>query len=341
LRICIEHFILGQCGGEEFDAGPFREDGTIVLRIGAKVMTLFYVACQDASGCQKQFQQPDRWIMNDQPFPGPALRPLSLQIGAQTIAGFESTGAGRPILLIHGNSSSSRIWQKQLQGPLGAKYRVIAIDLPGHGASPPPPNPEADYSGGGYASVIAATARQLDLKSAVVVGWSLGGHAVVNAADALPMAAGLMIFGTPPISKAPDGFSGFKSLSATVFKPQPSEVEIEEWVKSAFAPGYAPIPDFIVADFRNTDGNARGYLGANVQAGRISDEADIIRNLKIPLAMVHGREEQIVDLGYLKRLPAPTLWRGEVQVIDGAGHAPQWEKAEAFNKVLDAFASSV
>ena len=102
-----------------------------------------------------------------------------------------------------------------------------------------------------------------------------------------------------------------------------------------------PIPDFVVTDFRNTDGNARGYLGASVRAGNFADEVEIVRNLKIPLAIVHGREEQIVDLGYLQRLPAPTLWRGEVQVIDGAGHAAQWEKADAFNKLLDEFASGI
>ncbi|MBC9880814.1 alpha/beta hydrolase [Bradyrhizobium sp. INPA01-394B] len=128
--------------------------------------------------------------MSDQVFPGPALRPLQLQLGAQTLAGYESAGTGRPILLVHGNSSSSRIWQKQLQGPLGAKYRVIAIDLPGHGASSPAPHPETDYSGHGYAAAIAAAARALDLASAIVVGWSLGGHAVLNAAASLPMAAG-------------------------------------------------------------------------------------------------------------------------------------------------------
>ena len=66
-----------------------------------------------------------------------------------------------------------------------------------------------------------------------------------------------------------------------------------------------------------------------------------MRNLKIPLAIVQGGEEQIVDLGYLQRLPAPTLWRGKVQVIDGAGHATQWEKAEAFSNILDEFASSL
>jgi pimeloyl-ACP methyl ester carboxylesterase len=278
--------------------------------------------------------------MTAESFPHPSLRPIHLQIGAQTIAGFESPGTGRPILLVHGNSSSSRIWQKQLQGPLGAKYRLVAIDLPGHGASSPAPDPEQGYSGPGYSAVIAATARELDLKNAVIVGWSLGGHAVLNAAAAIPTAAGLMIFGTPPIGKGADGFSGFKGLSATAFTPAPTDAEIEEWLRSAFAPGYT-IPAFAAADFRNTDGNARGYLGASVQAGRFADEVEIVRGLNIPLAIVQGGEEQIVDLGYLPRLSAPTLWRGKVQVIDGAGHATQWEKPEAFSHILDEFASSV
>lgn len=274
-------------------------------------------------------------------FPHSSLRPIHLQLGAQQIAGYESPGSGRPILLVHGNSSSSRIWQQQLEGPLGAKYRLIAIDLPGHGASSPAPDPEQGYSGPGYSAVIAGIVRELGLKGAVVVGWSLGGHAVLNAAGAMPTAAGLMIFGTPPIGQGAEAFSGFKGLSATGFTPAPSDAEIEAWLKSAFAPGYAPIPSFVAADFRNTDGNARGYLGASAQAGRFADEVEIVRNLRIPLAIVHGREEQIVDLGYLQRLTAPTLWRGQVQVIEGAGHAAQWEKADAFSKLLDDFASSL
>ena len=279
--------------------------------------------------------------MSEDAFPGTVLRPLRLQFGEQIIAGYESPGTGRPILLIHGNSSSSRIWQKQLQGPLGAKYRLIAIDLPGHGASSPAPNPEQDYSGSGYSASVAAVARELGLKDAVVVGWSLGGHAVINAATTLPMAAGLMIFGTPPIAKTPDGFSGFKTLSPTGFTPAPGDAEIEAYVRSAFAPDYVPVPSFVAADFRNTDGNARGYLGAGVQAGRFADEVEIVRDLKIPLAIVQGSDEQLVDLGYLQRLPAPTLWRGQVQVIEGAGHATQWEQPEAFDKILDEFASSL
>lgn len=175
----------------------------------------------------------------------------------------------------------------------------------------------------------------------LIVGWSLGGHAVLNAARSLPSAAGLMIFGTPPIGRTSEGFSGFKALSPTVFTPAPSDAEIDAAIKSAFAPGFAPIPAFVGADFRNTDGAARGYLAANVQKGRIADEVEIVRNLKIPLAIVHGEEEQIVDLAYLQRLEAPTLWRKQVQLIAGAGHAPQWEKAAEFDAILDAFAASI
>lgn len=279
--------------------------------------------------------------MSEEIFSGQTLRPLKLQLGKQTIAGFESAGTGRDILLVHGNSSSSQIWQKQLQGPLGAKYRLISIDLPGHGSSSPAPDPEHGYSGAGYAGCIAAAAKELGLKDAVVVGWSLGGHAVLNAAPSLPMAAGLMIFGAPPIAKTPDGFSGFKGLSATTFTPAPDDAAIAAWLKTLFAPDYAPLPSFVDSDFRRTDGNARGYLGASVQAGCFADEVEIVRDLEIPLAIVHGSEEQMVDLGYLQRLSAPTLWRGQVQVVEGAGHATQWERADAFDKLVDAFASSL
>jgi|SRR5690349_13822097 pimeloyl-ACP methyl ester carboxylesterase len=114
--------------------------------------------------------------MSEAEFPGPALAPLTLQIGGQTIAGYQSQGTGRPILLVHGNSSSSRIWQKQLQGPLGSKYRLIAIDLPGHGASSPPPNPEQDYSGPGYAASSLRPPVRLGLR---MRWWSAGASAAM------------------------------------------------------------------------------------------------------------------------------------------------------------------
>ena len=279
--------------------------------------------------------------MSETNFPGEGVRPLRLQVGQQAIAGQESAGTGRPIVLIHGNSSSSRVWNKQLDGSLGKKYRLIAIDLPGHGDSGRAPNPEKDYSAPGYSACLAAIARLLDLKNAVFVGWSLGGHAVLEAASTLPMAAGFMIFGTPPIGKGPEGFAGFKGLSNVAFTPDPGEAEVDGWFEHVFAPQFSPIPPFFKADFLKTDGAARGCLGASAQQGMFQDEVAIVADLRIPLAILHGAEEQIVDLEYLRRLNAPTLWRQAVQVIDNSGHTPQWEQPEAFAKLLDEFASGV
>jgi pimeloyl-ACP methyl ester carboxylesterase len=279
--------------------------------------------------------------MSENSFTVAGLRRLRIEVGQQSIAGYESSGSGRPIVLIHGNSSSSKIWNKQLES-LGSKYRLIAIDLPGHGASAPAPHPEKDYSILGYATCIASIAGQLGLNDAVFVGWSLGGHALLQAASALPMAAGLMILGTPPISKTADGFAGFKGLSAVAFTADPSEAEIESWIELAFAPKFSPVPPFFAADFRNTDGAARACLGASAQRGLFQDEVAIVSTeLKIPLAILHGAEEQIVDLDYLRRLNAPTLWRQEVQVIENAGHTLQWEQPQAFEKLLDEFASRI
>ena len=51
------------------------------------------------------------------------------------IAVSDSAGAGSAVLMIHGNSSCKEVFRHQLESPLGARLRLIAMDLPGHGAS--------------------------------------------------------------------------------------------------------------------------------------------------------------------------------------------------------------
>jgi pimeloyl-ACP methyl ester carboxylesterase len=46
-------------------------------------------------------------------------------------------------VLIHGNSSSSRAFSRQLDGPMGKRFRLVAVDLPGHGASDDAKDPGA------------------------------------------------------------------------------------------------------------------------------------------------------------------------------------------------------
>ncbi len=106
------------------------------------------------------------------------MQPKVLQLPLQKIAYYESSGTGQSILLIHGNSSSGLSYQNQLNSSLGEKYRLIAIDLPGHGYSEAFAEMSA-YILPKYAHVVAATAAALDIQDAIFVGWSLGGHIIL------------------------------------------------------------------------------------------------------------------------------------------------------------------
>jgi len=73
-----------------------------------------------------------------------------IDVGGQRIAYAQSEGRGRPVIFVHGNSSSARTWQQVMAGPFGQRFRCLAFDLPGHGNSASPTNRE-DYSLPGYA----------------------------------------------------------------------------------------------------------------------------------------------------------------------------------------------
>lgn len=60
-----------------------------------------------------------------------------------------------------------------------------------------------------------------------------------------------------------------------------------------------------------------------------------------PLAVFHGENDWLVDLAELRALHLPTLWRGGVQVIDGAGHMPHQEKSAIFNQLLTQYIEDI
>jgi len=64
----------------------------------------------------------------------------------------------------------------------------------------------------------------------------------------------------------------------------------------------------------------------------------LARMLKIPLAVLHGAGEQLVSLDYLRSLNLSGLWRGEIIMLPGVGHAPHLEGPALFNPLLGDFA---
>lgn len=262
----------------------------------------------------------------------------TLQIGSQTINYYESAGNGSAILLIHGNSMSGLSFRHQLAGHLGAKHRVVAIDLPGHGLSTAASDPQQTYTLPGYAEIVLGVVEQLGLQDAVVVGWSLGGHIVLEASDRLTSAAALVIYGAPPVSFPPAMDQAFlpNPAMAAVFTGALTDEQIEAFAAACFSPDANHIPQVILDDIRRTDPMARQVFGESIQPDGYRDEIEAVANLSVPLAVFHGAQEQLVNIAYLQSLNMPTLWRGEIQIIPDAGHTPHMENPKHFNELLEA-----
>ncbi len=261
-----------------------------------------------------------------------------ITVNGQRIAFRESKGAEGPVIFIHGNSCSSSTWSNILDGPFGQRFRCLALDLPGHGNSAKASDPK-DYSLPGYAQALETFAQATSADDAVLVGWSLGGHIALEAAPRLRTARGFVIFGTPPIATADQMSAAFQPnpAMAFTFAPSLSPDEARSFAEAFTAPRSSLDLDEIVADVLRTDGAARAGLGASLAEGRYADEVAITGSLHQPLAILHGEGEQLISLDYLRTLRIPALWRQEIQVIPGAGHAPHLEAPEAFTALLQDF----
>lgn len=266
------------------------------------------------------------------------MRQLSVTVDGRKIAYLESAGNGRAVVFVHGNSSSARTWLPVLSGDLGTRFRCVALNLPGHGESEPAGD-QADYSLPGYAAVLTGLAREIGVSDAVFVGWSLGGQIVLEAAPALPDASGFLLFGAPPVASPAQMAEAFLPNPAMgpLFSEHVSASEAELAAAAFTAPGSPLGTGEFVADILATDGAARSGLGSSAGAGRFADEIAIVEALRQPLAIVQGAEEQLVSLDYLRELAFPALWRGEVQLISGVGHAPHQEAPRRFAALLAEF----
>jgi pimeloyl-ACP methyl ester carboxylesterase len=91
-------------------------------------------------------------------------------------------GAGPPVLFVHGLGGCWQNWLENLPD-LARDHRVIAVDLPGFGASEMPAQP---VSLSLYARTLDAVCAELDVDAAAVVGNSMGGFAAAELAIAYP-----------------------------------------------------------------------------------------------------------------------------------------------------------
>jgi pimeloyl-ACP methyl ester carboxylesterase len=223
----------------------------------------------------------------------------------------EDSGSGQlPVLLIHGNSSCRGVFRHQLDSSLAENYRLIALDLPGHGESSDAVNPTKTYTLPGLADAVIELIERIGVAQAVVFGWSLGGHIGIEMMSRFPGLLGLMISGSPPVGphSMAQGFHSLPQMGAAG-KAELSPAEVEGFLAMIFGDSVEP---FLRDAAVRTDPRFRVRLFEAARAGAGVDQRDVVENNPVPLAVVNGAEDQIVRLDYFDSVQYAHLWGGKM-----------------------------
>lgn len=246
------------------------------------------------------------------------------------------------LVLIHGNSSSSRIFHHIFASSLTHSHPILALDLPGHGQSTDSLTPEATYTQPSYAQAVQELLQHFSVASVIILGWSLGGHIGIELIPLLgPSLRGLIIVGTPPIPRGQIecGFVGDPHMSAA-FRGELSDHEYLTFGADAVGP---PHECWMRADVLRTDGRARRIMFEAFEGGLGLDQQDSMENHNhdVVVAVVNGAADPFIKIDLISTVQFKDLWQEKCIVIEGVGHAPFWEKPPEFGAILEEFVIDV
>lgn len=246
---------------------------------------------------------------------------------------------GTPTMLLHGQLTSGRCWQRLLTGPAADVLRLIAPDYRGHGRSDRPTTGYDDTDVWG--ADVQAVVETLELDQPVLVGWSHGGAIACDyfrqggRARALVLVdAGLEAGADNPKAAPtlhPDALAIFSKLLSD--EPQVAVEGIEHAVRSGRE---RPIPhdEFLAAV---GDAVLISQAARDAILARSFDNDDVLASFEGPILQIHGGRDRIrLSSAALRRNP---LFRnGRTEIWADSGHAPFVDEPERFAATLIEFA---
>jgi len=229
------------------------------------------------------------------------------------------------IVLIHGFGGDLDNWLFNIDA-LADNATVYALDLPGHGQS------VKSIDGGlpGLADALASFMDEVDVKTAHLVGHSMGAAVAATLAVA-----------------APDRVASLSLISAAGLGAEISSAYIDGFVAAESRRDLKPILQNLFADpglvtrsmvddllkYRRLDGvqEILDQLAADLFAGGTQSTilTGEIAGLNVKSLVVWGQDDQVIPAAHAQNLPGATI-----EVLPGAGHMVQMEKAARVNELI-------
>lgn len=249
---------------------------------------------------------------------------------------YADRGAGAPLVLVHGWSLSSAAFDD-----LGARLpdrRLVLPDLRGHGGSAPAPFALEDLG-----RDLALLLERLELRGAVLAGWSLGAQAALAAVSAVrARLAGLVLISGTPRFTVGDGWPHGQPAQALEVlahrvRRDPARAAAR-FFDGMFAPG-------------ELDGTARARAAAlraavpppaaaaalaGLDVLAAADLRPALAGIDLPALVIHGSADPICPPGAGRAL-AEGIPGARLALLPGAGHAPHLTRPDEVAALLRAF----
>lgn len=254
-------------------------------------------------------------------------------------------GAGPTIVLVHGWPVSAAMWRGQLDA-LSDEYRLLAVDLPGFGTSPP----AAPATISGLAQALEGFLAAERVERALLVGWSMGAGVAMRYCAEIGCArlTGIcLVEDSPRLQPGPDWPSGvFTTFSDDIVErwfAQWEDGRRREVLEEMFTFGFhVPVARAAEIESLVLDGLAADPATAlaTFKDSIACDLRDGLSAISVPALLVYGRSSQM-STPAVREFMRQRISGAELHIFPESGHCPMLEEQRAFNDLLRSFARRV
>ena len=272
----------------------------------------------------------------------PASRFMDLPGGLHLHYRDEGRSDAPVLVLVHGFADSTATWNSWIKA-LGADYRIISLDLPGHGLTRAPPN----YVGGNlaYADLVATVTERLHAPRFVMAGNSMGGGVAWTFALRHPDRLKALILidaaGWPRTGSNAKTALAFKLLRTGWGRWLLSQIDLKpiiaEGARKAFSDPSRVDAGLInrFADEARAPDHPQILMGMQSGAYFIATP-ERMAQIHAPTLVMHGEDDNVIPVAHGRQF-ASAIPGARLIIYPKVGHSPQMEIPEQSASDLKAF----